>query len=561
MKQKHWLLTAAVFMLFLALTAFGASAADSGECGKDGDNVTWTLDNNGTLTIRGMGEMKAFATENGNGGAIINNPWFSSDVKIIVIEDGVTSIGDFAFYNCSSVTSVTIPDGVTSIGKGAFNGCSALTNISTPSSVTSIGDYAFYDCSSLTSVTIGDSVTSIGSGAFLNCSAITAFTVDAGNPNYASDENGCLYDREKTTLLQYPAGNGRTAFTVPDSVTGIGNVQPAFVGASSLVNITIPRSVTEIGPGSFTNCTALTAIAVDAENPNYVSDENGCLYDKNKTTLLQYPVGSSQTVFTIPDSVASIGYGAFLRCAALERINFPNSVTSIGWYAFDGCTALKEIKIPDSVTSIGAFAFSDCSTLEEINIPNGITVINAGTFFSCKSLTNIIIPNGVTSIGMSAFSGCESLESITIPNGVTSIGTNVFSGCTALASIAIPSSVTSIGLYAFSQCSALTDVYFEGTQSRWDQISIADFNEPLTSATFHWNTVIEAPTEAPAADTTASAGTDQKADNAQKTPLLIVIAVLAALVLALLIVLLLLLRKRNKRPTPPPTGEPPQMWR
>ena len=267
------------------------------------------------------------------------------------IPDSVTSIGDRAFYKCSSLTSIIIPDSVTSIGDHAFYNCSSLTNITIPDSVTSIGDHAFHNCSGLTSITIPDSVTSIGDHAFYNC--LTSITVSENN-KYFSSLNGVLFNKDKTDLITYPIGNERTEYTIPDSVTSIGNF--IFYNCSSLTSITIPDSVTSIGNFAFYNCSSLTSI-------------------------------------TIPDSVASIGNSAFYNCSSLTNIKLPDVIDIISGNTFRDCSSLLNIIIPDSVTSIKECAFE-----------------------GCKSLTNIAIPESVTKIGTWAFKDCTSLKSIAINN-------------------------------------------------------------------------------------------------------------------------------------------------
>ena len=289
-----------------------------------------------TVTVTG-GNVNAYAFYN------------CSNLTSITIPDSVTSIGNAAFSGCSSLTNVTIPDSVTSIGGSAFRECSGLTSITIPDSVTSIGGSAFEGCSSLTSMTIPNSVTSIGSSAFWGCSDLTRITVDSANSNYKSID-GNLYSKDGTTLIQYATGKTATEFTIPDSVTSIGNA--AFSGCSSLTSITIPNSVTSIGSSAFHGCSSLTNV-------------------------------------TIPDSVTSIGGSAFRECSGLTSITIPDSVTSIGNYEFNGCSSLTSITIPDSVTVIKWGAFWGCSNLNSVIIPKSVTSIETYAFYNCNNLSKV----------------------------------------------------------------------------------------------------------------------------------------------------------------------------
>ena len=381
----------------------------------------------------------------------------------------VTSIGSYAFYDCSSLTSITIPNSVASISGWAFGYCSSLTSITTPDSVTSIGYDAFSWCNSLTSITIPDSVTSIGWDAFDRCEKLTQINVDTANTVYSS-VNGVLFSKDKTELIRYPEGKADTSYAIPNGVTYIG--YDAFSCCSSLTSITIPNSVTSIGDYAFSGCISLASITI----PDGVTNIGDWAFWDCR----------SLTSITIPDSVTRIGDSAFYGCSSLTSITIPNSVTSIGYEAFHSCSSLTSITIPNSVTSIGKSAFESCSSLTSITIPNSVTSIGDYAFYWCSNLTSVTIGNSVTSIGDYAFNGCNSLTSVTIPDSVTSIGKYAFYYCTSLTSTTIPDSVTSIGDCAFNGCSSLKDVYYSGTQEQWKKISIGSNNSRLTSAKIHY---------------------------------------------------------------------------
>ncbi len=377
--------------------------------GSAGENVTWNLDSDGTLTISGEGAM-----DDGQPG------WYGnrSLVKSIVIEDGVTRIGTCAFEGCTSLTSIAIPDSVETIGFAAFRYCDDLQSIIIPDSVKSIEGYAFVECLSLESVSLSNSITEIGDLAFYNCWKLKSITI-------------------------------------PESVKSIGN--SAFAICTSITSVTIPDAVESIGDGAFHSCTALTEIKVSENNKAY-SASSGVLFDKEKTSIITYPAGKPDKSYVIPDTVTSIPKDAFARTKYLEVVTGGNSVTNIGISAFSYCGALKSINISDSVVSIEQAAFSNCKALESVIIPDSVSIIGISAFAACESLKSVSISNNISTIERSLFTGCKSLESVIIPDSVETIKDSAFWDCEALESVTIPDSVTSIGMSAFHGCISLKSI-------------------------------------------------------------------------------------------------------
>ena len=302
----------------------------------------------------------------------------------ITIPDSITKIGGVAFEDCTSLTSVTIPDSITEIGNSTFRDCTSLTSITIPDSVTEIGYEAFYNCTSLTSVTIGNGVTSIGNKAFSGCTSLKAFY-----GKFGSTDNRCLII---DGVLKYFAPADLTEYTIPDSVTKIGDY--AFEYCELLTSITIPNSVTSIGYQAFEGCTGELII------------------DSNALGLY----GGQFTKVVIGDSVTSIGSGAFEDCTSLTSVTIPNSVTRIGSDAFSGCTSLTSVTIPNRVTSIGIDAFEDCTSLTSVTIPNRVTSIGGYAFGSCYSLKEVYCKRTTPPIGAtSMFSSNASGRKIYVP--------------------------------------------------------------------------------------------------------------------------------------------------
>ena len=408
------------------------------------DDLTYTVSNGKvTITACNTSAISVVIPETIEGYPVTEIGYYAfydcTSLTSVAIPNSVTSIGDHAFMSCASLASVTIPNSVTSIGDEAFYNCKSITSLTIPNSVTNIGTKAFALCKSLTHVTISDSVTNIGDEAFWTCTALRSITVDANNKNYSTDEYGVLFNKDKNTLIQYPVGNTRISYVIPDSVNSIS--LRAFQDCSSLASITIPDSVTSIGFSAFSSC-------------------------KNLTNA------------TIGNSVTNIDNYAFMNCTSLPSVTIPNSVTNIGYEAFYGCDSLISVNIPDSVTNIDIAAFATCRSLVSITVDKNNKNYSSdeyGVLFN-KDKTLIIqypsgnpreyymIPNSVTNIGDYAFRTCRLIKNITIPESVTSIGECAFLYCYALENIAIPNSVTNIDLGAFEYCTSLASITINNSE-------------------------------------------------------------------------------------------------
>ena len=460
------ILLAACLIFSLLPVSVMAAPTVSGTCGDRGDNLTWTLEGS-VLTISGTGKMRDYTEVRSLEAEYKSSaPWYDyrsvRPIEQVVIESGVTSIGDYAFYvfheGDDKLTSVTIPDSVTSIGDYAFYLCDNLTSITIPDSVESIGKDAFSRCSSLTSIAIPSSVESIGKDAFERCSSLVSVTISDGVTSIGA--------------YAFSSCSSLVSVTIPDSVTSIGYGE--FYRCSSLTSIAIPDSVTSIETFAFAHCSSLTSIAI----PDGVTSIGGGAFEGC----------GSLTSIVIPDGVTSIGSGAFEDCSSLTSIAIPDGVTGINTGAFEGCTSLTSVAIPGSVERIDSNAFMDCSSLKSVTTPTGVNVniIEANAFRGCSALTDIAILDWVTTIGDDAFRDCTALTDVTALDYITTIGNNAFRGCSSLTGVTIPSFAASIGEYAFEDCGMLKDIAFTGTKGEWASITKGTKAVP-SSIRIHYN--------------------------------------------------------------------------
>ena len=439
--------------------------------------------NAGSITIIGY---------RGSGGTVLIPPTISglpvtaiaasafssvSSLVGVTIPDSVTNLGNFAFSGCSALVDVTVSAGVTVIGIGTFENCASLSvvtlrgavtsiqddalascpalfSFAIPATVTNLGTYSFFG-DGLTAVTIPASVTSIGTAAFMYCNQLPAIQVDPANPAYASVA-GVLFNKNKTTLIEYPDGNLAASYVISNGVTSISDSAFEYCKLSS---VTIASSVASIGNYAFESCMSLTGLI-------------------------------------IPNGVTTIGNDAFAQCNGLTSINLPASVINLGQVPFANCNNMTSITVaagnpafssvggvlynkggtmlvefpcgltgsftvPAGVQDIGGQAFEQCQ-LSRVVIPGSVTNIELDAFFNCLNLGSVTLNQGLTAIGVAAFQNCYFLTNVVLPASLASIGVSAFSGCNALTTMVIPSGVRVLGDYAFAFDPALTAAYFEG---------------------------------------------------------------------------------------------------
>ena len=384
-----------------------------------------------------------------------------------IIKEGTKFIGNNAFYGCTSLTSVTIPNSVTLIGEQAFNGCTGLTSIAIGNSVTSIGYMAFYGCAGLTSVTIPNSVTSIGEQAFYGCTSLTSVAI--GNSVTLIGERafrGCTglvsvtLDANEITSKNYSYGgdNGISnifgtqvqEYILGNSITSIGSY--AFSACTGLTSVTIGNSVTSIGSYAFTGSSSLNSILWNANEYEVLDYDQG---GSSKEFGPFYDICSNITSFTIGNEVESLPDYLCYGMNNLTDINLPNSVKSIGDKCFYDCVGLRRVQLSNQLEHIGASAFENCTRLNTLNLPNTLTYIGIDAFKNTPFYSSTgEWENGMRYIGTVLVEVNEAelpYYDCTIREGTTAIIDRAFAYC-HIGSITIPEGVTAIPNYAFEGC-------------------------------------------------------------------------------------------------------------
>ena len=371
--------------------------------GYSGD-LTWELTGDGVLTFNGSGAMKNYEYKS-------EMPWYSylSQITTVVLEDGVTSIGNYAFYGMPALQRIVIPESVTSIGSYAFKNSTALDGVTLPSGLTKLGESAFYGCTSLSAIEIPDKLYTIQPYTFKNCTALADVTFHEGN------------------LMKLSDG--------------------AFYG-TALTEVTFPACLDIIDVYCFKNCTNLAQITL----------REGDLTQIREAVFY----GTAISTINIPEGVTKIGPYAFKNCVNLEEVNLPDTLTSVGEASFYANTALKAVSLPDAVTSIGDYAFRKCIALENVEFPDSLVTIGESSFYGCESIPVLDIPDKVTTIKGYAFKGCTGLQMVALPESLVTLGESAFHTCSSLTEIEIPDSVDTIGAYCFSGSSGIDYIYFYG---------------------------------------------------------------------------------------------------
>lgn len=477
-----------------------SAATTSGSTG----NCTWSVNEDGTeLTITAAEGKDGKMANYRSSGTNYLPPWknYKSTLTTVIIEEGVTYIGNYSFYNNTGLKSVTIPDSVTTIGESAFQNCRALEKVEIPSGT--IGKNAFSGCNSLTDLTLGGNVTSIGESAF---SLLHAEKLVIPN-SVTSIGKQAFYNGKFTTLtlgtgvsvigekafyhvpiksLSLPSNLGSigasafsginiTALTIPKNVTYIGNSafssctdlkEVAFELGSKLMTmgnsvfsdctkltcskeegyfgkiytpLTIPNTVTSFGTGMFKNCSSLMSVTLGKGITTIPDDTfNGCV---SLGMSFQAQRTIEVALVTILGDIESIGNNAFMHCSALRTLDLSGTLKSVGNYAFYDCSGLT-MAIPNTLTSIGTYAFHNCTSIRTVGFSEDLVSINANAFEG-SGITSAVLPDGVTTIGLEAFKDCVYLTSITFGSGLTSIGTRAFEN-TGLVSVSIPDNVENI---------------------------------------------------------------------------------------------------------------------
>lgn len=371
--------------------------------GWSGD-LSWVLTDCGTLIFYGQGGMK-------NYNSAADRPWnaHKQQIKRVILTEGVTKIGNYAFHSMEALATIVIPETVTSIGDYAFKNCTNLDGVELPANLGTLGESAFYGCTALTAIDIPASLYTVKPYTFKNCTSLADVAFHEGNLMKLSD--GAFYN-------------------------------------TALTEVTFPACLDIIDNYCFKNCANLSSITIPA----------GDLREIREAVFY----GSAVDSVVVPEGVTKVGPYAFKNCTELVSVDLPTTLTSVGEASFYACTALEAVEIPDNVTSIGNYAFRKCTSMTAVDFGAGLVDIGESSFYGCTGLKALEIPSNVTTIQAYAFKGCTGISAVTLPEALRTIGDSAFHTCTGLSTIVIPVNVVTIGEYCFSGSRNLWQLTFNG---------------------------------------------------------------------------------------------------
>ncbi len=523
--RKRWGLALVLALVCVVLLCVGVSAETVAE-GVCGDDLTWVLDDAGVLTISGSGEMEDYKS-----GSI--TPWYSyrNDITTVIIEEGVTSIGNHAFdnfdtincfyplltsvqlpgtlvsigeyalYCCVGVTSITLPEGLSAIKLCAFQNCTGLTSLVLPEGLTSIGNAAFKNCSALTEITlqgnasistsafvdadlqtvhISNAVTTVYSSIF-SLSTVSAFDVDDIDGVGFVSIDGVLYSHDDSadayTLVRYPAAKKDGEYTIVDGTTAISTAAISY--NPYLDRLNVADSVTTIGTDNFENCKNLSTLRWGANvTSTYIA---GCSNSPVTTVILPKEFAVLPKPYAVTDYkvINDTDEGYRDIDGVLYYYDAKEDILTVSCYPQGRTDA--SYTIADGTDVIGEYAFYNINKyLTSVQFPDSVTEIDSDGFYGCSKLTNVDLNEGLITIGSGAFRCCTALAEIRIPQTVTTIKRNAFRDCTSLTQVSFPPSITSIGLYAFYCCSALREAYFYGDAPHCEVYAFSNTHSTFT---------------------------------------------------------------------------------
>lgn len=423
-----------------------------------GENIEWFFNSSTqTIDVYGSGYM-----DNSTSKSLSTFYPIRYLVRVVNVGEGINSIGDFAFYYMTKMTTINLPESLVYIGSKAFYSCKNLRSIKLSDKITVFKEYVFAKCYNLTelsipkslvtiekyalsetglySLSISDNVVSLGQNALANCINISSITIGNG---IKTIEYQCLYKCMNLSTLH-----------IGENVEKIGVDALAF--CKMLEVLVLPAKLTMVDDSSFWNCHSLRNITFLGPINSITQYLFGSCHALD-TIIFNNTAQVNDTVI-IPDNIDSIRRSAFIDCYSIKHIRLGKNVSSIEPYAFSGCTGLISIDLNEAVSSIGENSFEYCISLTSFEMNDNIEVINPGTFLKCGNLTTVRFSERLTMIGNNSFSECYSLKSVKIPDSVIMVNKSAFYNCTRMEALVFGPNLTSIGNYAFSYCSNLTNI-------------------------------------------------------------------------------------------------------